>query len=122
MKPFVGGFGGRVEEGEDPLEGAKRELLEEAGYTARDWVLWKSVQPISKIEWAVYVFIAKGLEYTGHNNLDSGERIQIKKVSFDDFLQLARNPSFSEYEVKDDMYEALLDQNAYEILKKRFCI
>lgn len=122
MKPFVGGFGGRVEEGEDPLEGAKRELLEEAGYTARDWVLWKSVQPISKIEWAVYVFIAKGLEYTGHNNLDSGERIQVKKVSFDDFLQLARNPSFSEYEVKDDMYEALLDQNAYEILKKRFCI
>ncbi len=32
MKPFVGGFGGRVEEGEDPLEGAKRELLEALEY------------------------------------------------------------------------------------------
>ncbi len=122
MKSFIGGFGGRVEDGEDPLQGAKRELLEEAGYTAREWILWKSLQPISKIEWAVYVFIAKGLEYTGHNSPDSGERIQTRKISFDDFLQLGRNPAFSEHEVKDDIYEALLDRDAYTMLKNRFCI
>ena len=31
VKTFIGGFGGRMEEGEDPIQAAKRELLEETG-------------------------------------------------------------------------------------------
>src|SRR3989344_6006543 len=37
---FIGATGGRVDENEDILESAKRELLEESGYKAEEYVLW----------------------------------------------------------------------------------
>lgn len=37
--------GGKIEEGEDPLLSAKRELLEETGYTALNWTLLGSHYP-----------------------------------------------------------------------------
>src|SRR5882757_3955251 len=39
---FYSLFGGRAEEGEDPLVTAKRELLEESGLESDDWELFKS--------------------------------------------------------------------------------
>src|ERR1700745_3312240 len=53
---FIGLLGGRVDEGEEPLAAAKRELLEESGYESQDWDLFFAVQPVSKIEWGVYCF------------------------------------------------------------------
>src|SRR3989338_5835820 len=44
-------FGGRMEEGEEPLVAAKRELLEESGLEAKEWELFKVYDPISKIDW-----------------------------------------------------------------------
>jgi hypothetical protein len=61
-EPFIGATGGRVDEGEEILAAAKRELLEESGYEAEKYTLWHAAQPASKIEWAVYLFIAKGLK------------------------------------------------------------
>ena len=58
---FTGLIGGRFDEGEEPLEVAERELLEETGYKAKEWLLLDAVQPVSKIDWAVYTFIAKGV-------------------------------------------------------------
>ena len=57
---FTGLIGGRFDEGEEPLEVAERELLEETGYKAKEWLLFDAVQPVSKIDWAIYTFIAKG--------------------------------------------------------------
>lgn len=37
--PFIGCLGGRIDEGEEPLEAAKRELLEETGMEASEYVL-----------------------------------------------------------------------------------
>jgi ADP-ribose pyrophosphatase len=118
--PFIAACGGRVDEGEDILEAAKRELLEESGYEADDWMLWKSVQPQSKIEWAVYVFIAKVAKKVSDQSLDSGERIKFKPVTFDEFIQMARNKEFREQEILTDLYESLLDSEKYNDLKKLF--
>ena len=88
-EPFVSEIAGRMEEGEDPLEAMKRELLEETGYQADTWSLWDVRQPVHKIDWAVYVFIAKGLKKVAEPNLDGGEKIELLPVTFDDFLEKA---------------------------------
>lgn len=117
---FIGGCGGRIEEGEDVLQAAKRECLEETGYEAAEWILWKAEHPASKIDWVVYFFIAKGCRKSGKQNLDGGEKIELKHVSFDEFLQIGRDRRFMEKEIIPDLYEALLDPVKYSELKKLF--
>src|ERR1700739_4821656 len=48
--PFISLPGGRCDEGEDELEAAKRELLEETGYVSGDWAVWKEDNPVGKME------------------------------------------------------------------------
>lgn len=51
--PFYSLPGGRIERGEDALEGAKRELLEETGYASDDWEELAHYAPSGKIEWTI---------------------------------------------------------------------
>ncbi len=117
---FMGATGGRADEGEDPLEAAKRELLEESGYTAERFILWDAQQPVSKIEWAVYTFIAKGLKKIADINLDAGEKIKLKPVSFDELLEIGSSPDFYEKEVVYKFLEAKYDEKKREELRKLF--
>ena len=56
--------GGYIKEGEDPLEAAKRELLEETGYEAPDWLSLGSylVDPNRGIATG-HLFLARGARY-----------------------------------------------------------
>ncbi len=121
-KPFIGATGGRVDEGEDILEAAKRELLEESGYEASEFILWDAQHPTSKIDWVVYTFIAKGLKKVSDLNLDGGEKITLKPVTFDDFLDMATNSSFGEKEIIFKLFEAKLDPSKKEELRTLFGI
>lgn len=118
--PFVAGAGGRVERGEEILTAAMRELREETGYEANEFVLWKAVQPISRIEWAVYVFIAHGAKKTSEQSLGASERIQVMEVDFDEFLKLALQDNFYQQEIYRDIVEATLDEVKKEELKTLF--
>jgi 8-oxo-dGTP pyrophosphatase MutT (NUDIX family) len=80
-------IGGRVERGETPEDAARRELAEEVSLAARNVVLWTAWQPLSKIDWAVYLFWASGLEDWSSSNADPGEDIDIQRVPASDLLR-----------------------------------
>lgn len=121
-KPFIGGAGGRVEEGEDVLEAAKRELREETGYVADEWELWDAVQPVGKLDWAVFSFIAKNVRKAGDMELDSGEKIELMPVTFEEFLDIGIQDNFAEREVVSKIIEARGDPSKREALRKLFTI
>ena len=119
-EPFIGATGGRVDKGEDILEAAKRELLEESGYEASEFILWDAQHPTSKIDWVVYTFIAKGLKKVADMNLDAGEKIALKLVNLDEFIEIAINKNFVEKEIIPKLYEAKLYPEKKKELKKLF--
>ena len=118
--PFVGLVGGRIDKDEDPLDAAKRELLEETGYEAKEWKLFDAQQPVSKIEWTIYTFIAKGCKKVADQDLDGAEKVELRFVSVDDFLEEVLKMEFRDQELKFRVMEAKLDPVKMEELKNQF--
>jgi 8-oxo-dGTP pyrophosphatase MutT (NUDIX family) len=119
-KSYIGTPGGRVDEGEDILTAAKRELLEESGYEAEEFILWDSQHPVSKIDWVVYTFIAKGLRKVAEPNLDAGEKMKPLPVNLDGLIEMSVNKNFSEREVVINFLEAKYEPEKYKELKELF--
>lgn len=97
--PAIGLLGGRIEDGETPEDGARRELLEEAGMVPGELILWDSYQFLPKIDWAIYTFIARACQRVTPPSLDAGENIHLVELSFDDFLHLVAEERFGDLEV-----------------------
>ena len=119
-EPFIGATGGRVDEGEDILEAAKRELLEESGYEASEFILWDAQQPTAKIDWVIYTFIAKGLRKVADMHPDAGEKITLKPVDLEEFMEIVIDKNFIEKEIVSKIYEAKLDPQKKEELRTLF--
>lgn len=117
-EPFIGAAGGRINPGEDILDAAKRELLEETGYEAGEFTLWKALQPIGRIEWAVYVFVARKLKKISGQSLDAGEKIEVMPVDFEEFTKIALQENFYQQEIYRDVVEAMLNKEKREDLKR----
>jgi ADP-ribose pyrophosphatase len=67
---------GKLEPGEPHLETAKRELLEETGYTASQWRRLGVIHPaIAYTDEAIDLFLATGLVFSGQK-LDAGEFLE----------------------------------------------
>jgi ADP-ribose pyrophosphatase len=79
---------GKMEEGEDALTGAKRELLEETGFRAKRWrkMARYFASPGFLGEW-MQVFIAEGLTL-GEAQPEYDEQIQIEMMPFSQLLSM----------------------------------
>jgi len=115
----IGLFGGRMEEGEDPLETAKRELLEETGLKSNDWILIKEIETGGKIDWSSYYYIAKNCEKVAEVNLDPGEKIEVKEVSFDEFIKTIFQDDFSDKQLAGELSLKLQDQKKVDAFKEK---
>jgi len=110
--------GGRRDKGETALNAAKREMLEETGYVSRDWKLWQTINPVNKIVWTSYTYIARDCIYWQPPRPDAGEKITTKLISFDEFLALADDPNFYEQELVNYMLRARVDKKIYKKFHK----
>ena len=117
---FLSILGGRVESGEDPERAAARELKEESGHEASSLLLWDVQQPVHKIDWAVYTFIAKGVVLVAEQSLDPGERIEIVQVSLDELIDLVSEGKCAVKEVMNRFVEAKYDMAKREALRLLF--
>ncbi len=82
---------GKLESGEDPLEGAKRELSEETGFTAEKWTgLGESYASPGYCTEVLHLYLARGLKpHPAHP--DAGEYLNVEKYSLSRLTELCMN-------------------------------
>ena len=87
---------GKIDPGEEPLGTAKRELLEETGYVAREWTYLTTIHPtVAYSTERILIYLARGLEHRG-SKLDEGEFLEVLNLPLDRLLELVRAGEISD--------------------------
>lgn len=81
---------GNIEEGDDPLESAKRELKEEAGLIAKKWSKVCEWNLSVNMKAPIHLFAVTDLE-EGEQQLDDDEEITIKKMPLESIVKKIEN-------------------------------
>lgn len=83
---------GLVELGEDPLEAAKRELLEETGYEPSEMILLVKdcYQDIATSKGKTNIYMARKCRKVQEQHLDDSEYISTFKCTFEEALELVK--------------------------------
>lgn len=102
---------GVVEHGEDPMEGARRELLEETGFGGGEWELSMviSANPGSQNNYA-YCYTARGVVKLSEQHLDETEDIRVVLLEREQVMEMLRAD-----ELKQALMVAPLWKHFYEL-------
>lgn len=83
---------GELSNGEDPLVGAQRELLEETGYTASSWhSLGRCAPNPSKHTSYAHLFVARDARKVADQRLDESEDIRVRLMGTSEVMDLAES-------------------------------
>ncbi len=86
---------GVLEKGEAPLVAAKRELLEETGYSGGEWrELMQLSANSSTMTNLTHCFLAEGVEKTALQNLDASEDLEVYVFSQEEVKQKLQQGDF----------------------------
>jgi ADP-ribose pyrophosphatase len=81
---------GKIDPGESTLETARRELLEETGYTARSWARVATIHPLcGYTNEMIELWLARGLRHEGRR-LDHGEFLETFTLALADAVEWVR--------------------------------
>ncbi len=111
---------GGIESGEEPSVAATRELLEETGYKPTQLDFWFAGQVEHRVDWAIFVFVARGCVRTLSMHDDGGEQIELREVSLEEFLRLASDDQFQNINLAPKLLRAALDPVEMKLLRERF--
>jgi len=90
QREFIEIPAGKIDQGEDILLTAQRELLEETGYVASEWTHLTTAWPcIGYADERLEYFLARGLSHQG-SQLDEGEFLEVFELSVDEALDWVR--------------------------------
>ena len=82
---------GKLDGLEDPMECAKRELAEETGYRATEWVSLGAVATSPGFcNEVIHLYLAKGLTM-GETNWDPDEYVELEYYTVDELLEAIKN-------------------------------
>jgi ADP-ribose pyrophosphatase len=82
---------GKLDAGEDPLVCGQRELLEETGYTAREWAHAGAMHlAVAYSTEIIHIYFARGLTL-GARQLDHGEFLDVITATTDEVFQWCRD-------------------------------
>ncbi len=90
-KVFIEFPAGKIDPGEDTLACAKRELLEETGYTGTEWQFVATIHnAIAYSDEHLEIFLARGLS-AGEAQLDEGEFVEIFTTTLPGLLGMVKS-------------------------------
>ena len=90
QREFIELPAGKIDDQEHILDCAKRELLEETGYVAREWIHLTTAWPcIGYADERMEYFLARGLTHEGRQ-LDDGEFLEVFELAPEEALEWVR--------------------------------
>lgn len=97
---------GKIDAGEDILVTGQRELLEETGYSASEWVHLGYHHPcIGYSNEIIHMYLARGLT-AGIKQLDADEHLEVFEASFADCLNMIKNGDITDGKTIVALYSA----------------